>query len=269
MTFKEPYPLSDGQLLDLFLSPIRSCATYQPAFGRSKQGVSLSDFRTLYGGDPFYSWLGLDDPMLYAAHKAAGGLTSLYRQIGVGAERLFRHILRVMFELSDGQMLWQYQYTKPNGKLAAHTLDALIRCDDLHEEARHRLSQWIIAAQSPLSVTGATAAVDGVVFEVRQGYKSADSKRQNADLRFGMRAYQAGLIPTFVILSTQVNQSVIHRYRTDGMVVLTGVLSDDPTQSTFAFLEQVAGYDLAEFFQRNHEPLQTQIREIIALLLTP
>jgi hypothetical protein len=34
----------------------------------------------MYGADPFCSWVGLDSPLMYAAHKAAGGMTSVYRQ---------------------------------------------------------------------------------------------------------------------------------------------------------------------------------------------
>ncbi|MCX6277959.1 MAG: hypothetical protein NT004_07665 [Bacteroidetes bacterium] len=71
----------------------------------NEDGVSLSGFLKLYGSDPFYSWIGLDSSLMYAAHKAAGGMTSV--------------------------------------------------------------------RQTPKN---------GVVFEVRQGYKSKDSKRQNADI---------------------------------------------------------------------------------------
>ena len=54
---------------------------------------NLDDFLALYGSDPFYSWIGLNSPYMFAAHKAAGCMTSIYRQIGTGCERLFRAIL--------------------------------------------------------------------------------------------------------------------------------------------------------------------------------
>jgi hypothetical protein len=73
---------NDAKYLDLLLSTIRVCADYQPKLGHGrKAGYSLEDFRALYGADPFYSWFGLDSPLMYAAHKAAGGMTSIYRQM--------------------------------------------------------------------------------------------------------------------------------------------------------------------------------------------
>ena len=84
--------LNENQYLEIFLAPVRQCKSYRPKFGQrnKKQGFSLSEFKTLYGSDPFYSWVGLDTDLMYAAHRAAGGMTSVYRQIGIGCERLFR-----------------------------------------------------------------------------------------------------------------------------------------------------------------------------------
>jgi hypothetical protein len=76
------------------LDPIRVCARYRPKFGKGAKGdgLAFAQFRTLYQGDPFDSWFGLDNPLMYAAHKAAGGMTSVYREIGIGCEKLFRTI---------------------------------------------------------------------------------------------------------------------------------------------------------------------------------
>ena len=43
------------------------------------------------------------------------------------------------------------------------------------------------------------------------GMKSADSKRQNADLRYGIQAYRNGLLPAFAVFSNQVSQPVLTR----------------------------------------------------------
>ena len=74
----------EQEYINIFLEPIRKCKAYKPKFGESQneQGVSLDNFLQLYGSDPFYSWIGLDNSLMYAAHKAAGGMTSIYRQIG-------------------------------------------------------------------------------------------------------------------------------------------------------------------------------------------
>lgn len=261
----------DEQLLETFLEPVRKCAVYRPAFGKGqKGGLSLAGFRALYGGDHFYAWLGLDDPSVYAAHKAAGGLTSVYRQIGVGSERLFRAILGHALGLDGSQLSWRYDYQKPDGKFGTHTLDASIHLRDLDSMASARVRQWLSQAQKTVGASSSgTASLSGVVFEVRQGYKSADSKRQNADLRYGVRAYQAGLLPAFAIMSSQVSEPVLRRYRADGLLVLTGVVDDDPTISTFAFFEQVIQFDLADFFMRHADRLRMEVKQVITHLLSP
>jgi len=111
-------------------------------------------------------------------------------------------------------------------------------------------------------------ALNGAVFEIRQGYKSADSKRQNADLRFGMRARSDdSLLPVIVIVSTQVNYAVFHRYRDQRLHMMLGILNGD--NSTYRFFSDVVGYDLAGFFQRNSTILRIRFEAIIEQLLAP
>lgn len=88
--------VKEEKYIEIFLEPIRKCKDYKPKLGSSQNaaGVSVDGFLKLYGADPFYSWIGLDSGLMYAAHKAGGGMTSIYRQIGVGCERLFREIIR-------------------------------------------------------------------------------------------------------------------------------------------------------------------------------
>lgn len=264
-------PDKDRKLVELFITPIRKCAKYKPAFGQGKtSGLTLAGFEALYSQDPFYTWIGLDNPLLYAAHKAAGGLTSVYRQVGVGSERLLRRILMDSLELTSEKIDWRYEYQKPDGKYGVHILDAKIILSDLNSPAKERVADWLIASSRLIS-PGALQSKkqSGAVFEIRQGYKSADSKRQNADLRFGIRAYQDGLLPVFTVLSSQVSDPVLRRYRNDGMLVLTGVPTGNSTKSTFVFFKDVVGYDLAAFFERNSEVLKKEVQSVIKALLTP
>jgi hypothetical protein len=70
----------DEKYLSILIEPIRVCAKYKPKMGQGLgAGLSLSEFQALYRADPFYAWYGLDHPLMYAAHKAAGGMTSIYR----------------------------------------------------------------------------------------------------------------------------------------------------------------------------------------------
>src|SRR6266852_1731847 len=100
----------EAEYLKLFTAPLVSCARYKPKFGKGGTvGVELEQFRKMYGEDPFYSWVGLDSPLMYAAHKAAGGMTSIYRQIGIGGERLFNKILQDQLGLTAPQAAWTYK----------------------------------------------------------------------------------------------------------------------------------------------------------------
>jgi hypothetical protein len=82
---------SDERYLDLIRNALRVCRSYKPAFGLGKgDGISLERFQQVYQEDEFYSWFGLDSPLVYAAHKAAGGMTSVYRQIGLGCQLVFQ-----------------------------------------------------------------------------------------------------------------------------------------------------------------------------------
>jgi hypothetical protein len=260
----------DKFLVNTFLTPIRECYKYRPAFGltNNDDGVSYDRFERIFGADPFYSWIGLASPSVYAAHKAAGGLTSVYRQLGIGSERLFRAILNLSLGIDEQKILWSYQYSASPTKMGTHTLDACLRIDDLSGKDRDRLYNWIQGSVARIGANGTKKTnLDGVVFEVRQGYKSADSKRQNADLRFGLNAYQNDMLPAFAIFSNQVSYPVITRYKADGMLVLTGLANDDPFESTFAFFKNVVDYDISSFFERNKDELRAEVRGVVASLL--
>jgi hypothetical protein len=264
-------PQSDEQYVGLFLAPLMECASYRPAFGQSgNEGVDLISFQSLYGSDPLYHWVGLDSELMYAAHKAAGGMTSIYRQLGTGCERLFRQIIKDNLRLSDDQAAWSYEYDKGDGNRAVHTLDAKITVADIADEgSRERLQNWVQAAAISLGLQERRASsLAGVVFEIRQGYKSADSKRQAADIRFGIRAYEdADLLPVIAILSTQASDVVCRRYRDNRLLVLRGHLTGQ--ESTFTFMRDVVGYDLAAFFERNANQIRMEFTRIIGHLLKP
>jgi len=109
---------TDADYLKIVLDPIYVCAHYRPRFGQGFKGggLTLTQFQTLYRGDPFYNWFGLHNPLMYAAHKAAGGMTSIYRQIGIGCEALFRRVLQDTLDLSDSDVRWSYEVPTLGGK---------------------------------------------------------------------------------------------------------------------------------------------------------
>lgn len=259
----------DGLYAETLLAPLRGCADYLPKLGKDEE-VDLEGFSVLYGADPLYHWMGLDSPLMFAAHRAAGGMTSIYRQLGIGCERLFRQVLRDELALSQTQVQWSYEYidndAAGNPKRRTLTLDGRVEMSDVTDPAaRARVQEWVNAKAEQLNVT---APLVGTVFEVRQGYKSADSKRQNADLTNALQALGHSLLPTLVIMSTQINYVVRQRYEVGNWAVLLGTVDvDDPLVSTFAFCKQVLGYDLAAFFERNTAGLRDVVQSMLVGLL--
>lgn len=263
-------PSREQKYLELIMGRIEVCKVYQPKFGQGKE-VSFEEFQSLYGSDPFYSWFGLDNPLMYAAHKAAGGITSLYRQIGTGCEQLFRQIIRDQFGLTAEQAKWSYKIKTTRGKFRTLSLDGRIQLDHLQsDEDKHRVGEWIAQAASEMAIDPKiAAALKGAVFEVRQGYKSKDSKRQNADIGNAGTAYKQGYLPVVLVLSTQIDNAVAERYIGAGWLLLRGHLMASPVTSTYAFCKQVLGYDLADFFNSHSSKLKQEVDKVLEALLKP
>ena len=263
----------DAKYLQVILDPIRVSAKYKPKFGKGKDGgLTLAQFQTLYQKDHFYNWFGLDNPLMYAAHKAAGGMTSIYRQIGIGCERVFRTMLQDALGLSLEAVHWSYKTTGANRKKHTLYLDARVPLAEIpDQQARKRFQDWMKDSADAVGVTKKIfAALTGTVFEVRQGYKSKDSKRQNADISNAASAYIKGYLPCAAVLSAQIDSDILTRYRAEKWTVLTGLVGlNDPLRSTYDFAREVVGYDLAAFFDRNKKTLRDEVDKVLRALLTP
>jgi hypothetical protein len=128
----------DEKYLQILIERIGVSQNYLPKFGQGGEGITLAQFQTLYSSDPFYAWFGLDHPLMYAAHKASGGITSIYRQIGLGSEELFRQILQDHLELTTQQIQWSYEISSRTLKL-----DACIEPEYIiNEVQRKMLLDW-------------------------------------------------------------------------------------------------------------------------------
>lgn len=266
--------VEDANYLKVVLDPIKVCAHYRPKFGQGAKGggLTLPQFQVLYGSDPFYSWFGLDNPLMYAAHKAAGGMTSVYRQIGIGCEKMFRRILASELGLSAADVVWSYEVPLRSGKTKTLHLDGRVPLDAIKDEAkRERFREWMRAAATQAGVSSKLfGSLTGTVFEVRQGYKSKDSKRQHADIANAASAYVKAYFPCAVILSGQIDSDILLRYRSESWAVVTGVVgANDPLRSTYDFMRDVVGYDLAAFFQRNSKTLHAEVDAVLKALLAP
>ncbi len=262
--------VSDKKYLEILLKRISVCKRYKPKFGQGqKTGLSLQEFKELYGADSFYSWFGLDNPLMYAAHKAAGGITSVYRQIGIGCEEVFRLMFQGHLGLNPTQAQWSYETTTREGRKRKLSLDGCIQLTDIVSLTKRRVvSKWLTEAANYLEIAPEVARVlKGAVFEVRQGYKSKDSKRQNADIANAATAYSQGYLPVVAVLSEQIDNDIAERYENEKWLILRGHLSGSPFQSTYAFSKRIVGYDLAKFFQQNSAALKSAIEDVLKTLL--
>lgn len=261
---------SDAKYISIILDALGICKNYKPKFGKGiKAGFSLSAFQELYQQDDFYSWFGLDSPLVYAAHKAAGGITSVYRQIGIACERLFRRILQDTLSIEAEQASWSYQISSAGGKTRTLSLDGRISLSEIqNQERRAIVKEWLSEAASNLRIDREMARqLRGAVFEIRQGYKSKDSKRQNADIGNAVNAYTNLYLPVLGLLSIQIDSDIEERYARAQWLILKGSMHRASINSIYVFCREVLGYDLAGFFKRNAPQIQSEVESIIKTLL--
>lgn len=254
--------------LKKFLDPLKICKKYTPKFGKGnkEEGLGVDQFISLYGADPFYSWCGLDSNLMYAAHKAAGGMTSVYRQIGKGCELLFREILINSTEYSDRSFAeWSYKSSTKAGKEKTLSLDGrLILSEIKNVVVKNNVINW---TKEYCKIIHADMPKNGIVFEVRQGYKSKDSKRQNGDIDNIAVAWSQGYLPIFAIFSGQIDNDLVLRYKNSRGGVIVGTLSGSAFESIFIFCKEVLNYDLEGFFKRNTISIKKEIHSTLEALL--
>lgn len=262
---------SDEKYLKFITDAVAVCADYRPKFGQGREaGFSLVEFQKLYESDEFYSWFGLSSPLMYAAHKAAGGMTSVYRQIGIGCQWVFSEVLQDHLGLSAEAASWSYT-VKVRGKQPRKlSLDGRIPLDQLATDtAKKRIRAWMAAACDEVGLPkAARQKLLGSVFEVRQGYKSKDSKRQNADVANASSAYAHQYLPVVMLLSAQMDGDVAERYQRARWPLLRGTTKGTPLDSAYVFTKEIVGYDLAAFFQRNSAVLKHRIEGVLEKLLS-
>jgi hypothetical protein len=261
---------ADERYLAVIRSALGVCLNYKPAFGQSKgEGISLADFQHIYRGDEFYSWFGLDSPLVYAAHKAAGGMTSIYRQIGLSCQLVFQSVLQDKLGLTAADATWSYKVKAKGARGRTLALDGRIPLEKIKQPlARKRVEAWLAEAVVSVGLKGKNAtSLAGCVFEVRQGYKSNDAKRQNADVANAANAFAHRYLPVMLLLSTQIPDNLAGRYQRAHWIILRGTVKGSTVDSTYSFCREVLGYDLAEFFRSNSDAIKAETLAVFEELL--
>jgi hypothetical protein len=75
-------------------------------------------------------------------------------------------------------------------------------------------------------------------------------------------------LPCAAILSAQIDSDILLRYRAEKWAVVTGIVGTHaPLLSTYDFMKDVVGYDLAAFFKRNSAVLRSEVDNVLNALL--
>jgi hypothetical protein len=147
------------------------------------------------------------------------------------------------------------------------SLDGRLELSEINNQSvLNNVKMWINDYCAELGEV--TEPSNGIVFEVRQGYKSKDSKRQNADIDNATVAWANDYLPVFAIFSSQIDSDIVLRYRNNRCGVLIGTTSGNTHNSLYAFCEQILGYNLAAFFKRQSATIKKEIHAVLKTLLS-
>lgn len=185
--------------------------------------------------------------------------------------KTLRTAIKDSLGLSETDIKWPYNIPLPHGKTRTLYLDGRVPLTKINDKTkRSRFHDWMKDSAKLLGVDSKVfSTLTGTIFEIRQGYKSKDSKRQNADIANAATAYTQAYLPCAVILSTQIDGDILLRYRSERWAVVTGVEGENnPLVSTYDFMRDVVGYDLAAFFKRNSKVIRAEINDVLKALLT-
>ena len=160
---------------------------------------------------------------------------------------------------------WSYITKTKAGKDKVLSLDGRLEIKDIRNiEVKKRAQDWIAGYANIIGIDHTD--LKGAVFEVRQGYKSKDSKRQNGDIDNATVAYAYNYLPVFTIFSGQIDNDIVLRYTNNRCAIIIGTRDPSPYVSLYAFCKNVLGYDLANFFQRNSPLLRKEMGMILEKL---
>lgn len=216
-----------------------------------------------------------DVPVLFAANYLRTELDEANSNLSKGFFLSFYRVVRELYSFDSPD--WPLGGARADGRTGSASggrthrlsLDGRIRLDHVSDGAKQdRLRNWMTEASELMGLDhNVASALNGVVFEIRQGYKSKDSKRQNADIANAGTAYSQGYLPVLTLLSTQIDSDIADRYTASGWLLLRGYLSDSPLASTYCFASQILGYDLAGFFKQHTEELKGAVVGVLQVLL--
>lgn len=195
----------------------------------------------VYGEDPLFAIFGLDTPLYVAAARGGGVVTSIHREIGDLMEACVREVVMRQFDLSPDQVAYTASILSGDER-RERSIDCYIELShltDVHRDQVRRLAEREVKAFT----NRRRMNIQGIGFELRHCYQSADSKRAQADDAMARHLYLSSILPVMLIFCAQSNRSIVRRYRQ------VWVLKEG--EAAFTFIRALTGYDFYAFLQRH------------------
>lgn len=224
---------------------------------------NVKEQRKEYAKDPLFSRFNLDTQEFVLAKSGGGLVTSIHRKVGDLVEKnvqtIFIHQLGI-----DGEITYDAPIVV-DGDEKTRELDALLMVDELDDpDDRDRLQQVIdrdgqnTGSNRSLDEFGNDGdSWDGIGFEIRHCYQSADSKRAQADIAMANHLRANDIMPVMLILCNDANQDIISRYR-NYMFVYEGT-------DSFDLIERISGFDYAGFLDSREDFIDGKMDDVFAM----
>lgn len=208
--------------------------------------------------DALYGLLFRDISEFYVQSVLGGRITtSLHRNFGDIVEMSVREIFKSAFDLDD--QLAQSSFTlKSIEKRSTRTTDVTLPYTALEEKTVGRLRAFHeqLCKRHRRDVEGLHATCKGVGYEVRQCYKSNDSKRRTADIDMSHLLANKGLAPVMLIFCSSSSASIIQDYnRLSKWLILEGT-------AAFEYVNDVTGFNYRAYLDSKIEKLAPQLRSL-------
>ena len=220
---------------------------------------NIKEQRKEYAKDPLFSRFNLDTREFVLAKSGGGLVTSIHRKVGDLIEKNVQHIF------SERTGIDEITYDAEivvGGEAKTRELDALLMLDEVNDGAPTERLQRVIDEdgdglgdnKSLSDFTEESTEWQGMGFEIRHCYQSADSKRAQADIAMAEHLKSENIMPVMLIFCEDSNQGVISRYR-NYMFVYEG-------QNSFELVEQLTGFDYAEFLDSREDFIDGKMEKV-------
>lgn len=242
-------PNLDQQLYDIVMRHLSRLDDYT-----YKKSLEVDKLQKIYAQDPLFSVFGLDSPDYIVTSRGGGLVTSVHRKIGDAMQETVQVAMEHQLELSAEQLSYRADIASGD-QVESRSIDCFIALGDLRAAHRHRI-HTIARRLTQTVAPGSSFSINGLGFEVRHCYQSADSKRVQADEAMARHLYLSNIVPVMLVFCGLSNRSVMDRYRhvwvlTEGM-------------ASFDLVSEITAYDFYGFFTRHADVFRVQVAKALS-----